>query len=105
MTIDDLSLAGKVAIITGSGKENGIGAGIACALARNGAFITINYISDKTAPRAAVVIEKIRELGGRAIIVRGSVDTPDGAKMIVEETLKASGADHIDILGEFRLPP
>jgi NAD(P)-dependent dehydrogenase (short-subunit alcohol dehydrogenase family) len=37
-----LSLDGKVVIITGSGKENGIGAGIASALARNGSWVTIN---------------------------------------------------------------
>ncbi len=42
MTPDTLSLDGKVAIVTGSGRENGIGAAIAFALAVNGASITIN---------------------------------------------------------------
>jgi len=34
MNADTLSLAGKVTIVTGSGHKNGIGAGIAIALAR-----------------------------------------------------------------------
>lgn len=59
MTPDTLSLAGKVAIVTGSGRENGIGAAIANALARNGAAMTINYVSNASAPRAAAVAKRI----------------------------------------------
>ncbi|KAH8811309.1 hypothetical protein F5884DRAFT_749700 [Xylogone sp. PMI_703] len=98
MTADTLSLEGKVAIITGSGRENGIGAGIALALARNGASVTINYISDSSKKRAYVVADKVRAVGGRATVVQSSVDTLEGAKFLVDETLKAFGVDHIDIL-------
>jgi NAD(P)-dependent dehydrogenase (short-subunit alcohol dehydrogenase family) len=62
MTHDTLSLDGKVAIVTGSGRENGIGAAIANALARNGAAVTINYVSDSSAPRAAAVAKRSRML-------------------------------------------
>ena len=99
MGVDTLSLAGKVAIITGSGRENGIGAGIAMALARNGASVTINHVSDSSAPRAAKVAEKIREDGGKATVIQASVDK-DGAQALVDGTLKAFGVDHIDILGK-----
>ena len=98
MPVDTLSLAGKVAIVTGSGRENGIGAAIAAALARNGAAVTISYVSDSSAPRAKIVEEKIRSSGGKVTVIRAAVDQ-EGAKSLVEGTLKAFGTDHIDILG------
>ncbi|KAK8868503.1 short-chain dehydrogenase [Apiospora arundinis] len=45
MTADTLDLTGKVAIVTGSGRENGIDDGIAKVLARNGASVAIHYVS------------------------------------------------------------
>ncbi|KAK7409153.1 hypothetical protein QQX98_008646 [Neonectria punicea] len=98
MTVDTLSLAGKVAIVTGSGRENGIGAGAVMALARNGAAVTINYVSDSVTKRAHAFAEKITAEGGRATVVQTTVDTPEGAHFLVQETLKAFGTDHIDIL-------
>lgn len=100
MPSDNLSLVGKVAIITGSGRENGIGAAIAFALARNGASVTINYISEPSGPRAAEVVKKIESFGSKATAIQAAVDTPAGAKKIVEGTLKAFNTDHIDILGQ-----
>ena len=99
MAPDTLSLAGKVAIITGSGKENGIGAGIAFALARNGASVVINYVSDASAPRAAEVANMIERDGGKAAVIRADVSTQEGAKKLVEESLKAFGVEAVDILG------
>jgi NAD(P)-dependent dehydrogenase (short-subunit alcohol dehydrogenase family) len=102
MPVDTLSLAGTAAIVTGSGRENGIGAGIAVALARNGAAVTINYISDSVTKRAHAFADKIKADGGLATVVQTTVDTPEGAQFLVQETLKAFGTDHIDIL--VRLP-
>jgi NAD(P)-dependent dehydrogenase (short-subunit alcohol dehydrogenase family) len=99
MTADTLSLAGKVAIVTGSARENGIGAGIAFALARNGAAVTINYVSDASAPRGEAVAKNIRDAGGRAISVKASVDNVDDGKRLIAETLKAFDTKQIDILG------
>lgn len=98
--VDTLSLEGKVAIITGSGRETGIGAATAAALARNGASVTINYVSDATAPRAANVVKSIQDAGGKAIAVRADVTKPEEAKMLVEETLKGFNTEKIDILSE-----
>jgi NAD(P)-dependent dehydrogenase (short-subunit alcohol dehydrogenase family) len=100
--VETLSLAGEISIVTGSGRENGIGAAIAAALARNGAFVTINHISESTAPRAAAVAKNIEANGGRAIVVKADVSTKRGAEYIVAETLKRFGADHIDILGKYK---
>ncbi|OQV01779.1 hypothetical protein CLAIMM_07073 isoform 2 [Cladophialophora immunda] len=98
MSPDTLALNGKVAIITGSAKENGIGAGIASALARNGASVVINYVSESSGPRAAEVAKKIEQAGGRAVVVRADVSTPEGAKHLVETSLKALQVDKVDIL-------
>lgn len=99
MTADTLSLAGKTAIVTGSGRENGIGAAIATALARNGAHVAINYVSDSSASRAARVAANIEALGAKVIIVQADVSTPEGAAKLVKETLAGFGTDKIDILG------
>ncbi|KAM5353567.1 hypothetical protein ACJ41O_000217 [Fusarium nematophilum] len=98
MPADTLSLDGKVAIVTGSGRETGIGAGIALALARNGAAVTLNCVSDSSVPRANALAEKIQKEGGKAAVVQTTVDTQDGAEYIIQETLKAFSTDHIDIL-------
>ncbi|KAG6368835.1 hypothetical protein INS49_003051 [Diaporthe citri] len=98
--VDTLSLEGKVAIITGSGRETGIGAATATALARNGASVTINYVSDATTPRAAKVVKSIQEAGGKAIAVQADVTKPAEAKRLVGETLKGFNTDKIDILKE-----
>lgn len=100
MTPDALSLAGKVAIVTGSGRENGIGAAIAIALSRNGAAVVINYVSESSEARAAGVAKTIQAAGGQAIVVKASVSTPEGANHLVQETLKRFKTDHIDILGK-----
>ncbi|KAM0355101.1 hypothetical protein ACHAPU_000959 [Fusarium lateritium] len=95
---DTLSLQGKVAIVTGSGRENGIGAGIALALARNGASVVVNYVSDSSKSRAENVCNMLREAGGQAISVQASVDTKEGAKYLVDKTLEGFKTDHIDVL-------
>jgi NAD(P)-dependent dehydrogenase (short-subunit alcohol dehydrogenase family) len=93
-----LSLAGKTAIVTGSGRENGIGAAIALALARNGARVVINYVSDSSAPRAAKVVANVEAVGGQAIVVQADVSTPEGATKLVKDTLTGFKTDKIDIL-------
>ncbi|KAH6867393.1 hypothetical protein B0T10DRAFT_419865 [Thelonectria olida] len=98
--LNSLSLANKVAIVTGSGRENGIGAGIALTLARAGARVTVNYVSESSASRAAEVVAKIESAvgKGRVHLVRADVSTPEGSKAIVDQTLKAFGVDTIDII-------
>jgi len=65
-------LAGKVALVTGSGK--GIGRGIALELARRGASLIINY--SKSADAAAAVVGEIQKLGSKAIALRADVSQP-----------------------------
>jgi NAD(P)-dependent dehydrogenase (short-subunit alcohol dehydrogenase family) len=96
-----LDLANKVAIVTGSGRENGIGAAIAMTLAKAGARVTVNYISESSASRAAQVVSNIESAAGKGVAtaVRADVSTAEGSQKIVDDTLHAFGVDHIDIIG------
>lgn len=101
MAADTLSLAGKTAIVTGSGRENGIGAAIARAFARNGANVAIHYVSDSSKTRAEkVAADLAKAFGVKTTVLQGGVDKQDVAVGLVQQALEDLGADHIDILGE-----
>jgi NAD(P)-dependent dehydrogenase (short-subunit alcohol dehydrogenase family) len=100
MEAETFSLAGKTALVTGSGRENGIGAAIARTLARNGASLAIHYVSEHSKARAEKVATDINhEFGTKTTVIQGGVENFDTAKSMVEQTLKAFDVDHIDILG------
>ncbi len=68
-----MKLKDKVAVITGASRE--IGRAIASEFAREGADLVVNY---RTRSREAEeVVEMVREIGRRAIAVRGDVSDPD----------------------------
>ncbi|KAI1814992.1 hypothetical protein GGS20DRAFT_576464 [Poronia punctata] len=99
MSPDTLSLAGKVALITGSGRENGIGAAIARAFARNGAAVAIHYVSESSKASAEKVAGNLAQtFGVKTTVVNGNIANPKTAESIVEQTLKELDATHINIL-------
>lgn len=85
-------LAGKAALVTGSGRN--IGRAIALLLARDGASVAVNGSRDRAAVDA--VVAEIVAAGGRAIAVMGDVANPEDAARMVAETVAGFGA--IDIL-------
>ena len=62
-------LAGKVAVVTGASK--GIGAGIAKAIAAEGASVVVNYASAKS--DADKIVDEISKAGGKAVAVQANV--------------------------------
>ena len=85
-------LANKVAVVTGASK--GIGAGIAKALAAEGAAVVVNYASSKEG--AEKVVAQIKAKGGKAIAVQGDVAKAADVQRIFAETKKAFG--QLDVL-------
>ena len=78
-------LTGKVAVVTGASK--GIGAGIAKALAAEGASVVVNYSTSKEG--AAKVVAEIAAKGGKAIAVQGNVSKQADIAKLFAETKKA----------------
>lgn len=85
-------LNGKVAVVTGASK--GIGAGIAKALAAEGAAVVVNFASSKAG--ADAVVESITEAGGKAVAVKGDISKSAEAKALVEAAVRTYGK--LDIL-------
>jgi len=85
-------LEGKVAVVTGASK--GIGAGIAKALAAEGASVVVNYASSKAG--AEKVVAAITAAGGKAVAVGGDVSKKIEAQAIIEAAIKSYG--RLDIL-------
>jgi 3-oxoacyl-[acyl-carrier protein] reductase len=85
-------LTGKVAVVTGASK--GIGAGIAKALAAEGASVVVNYASSKAG--ADTVVAAITAAGGKAIAVGGDVSKAAEAQGIIDAAIKTYG--RLDIL-------
>src|SRR5713101_7985011 len=80
-------LANQVAVVTGASK--GIGAGIAKALAAEGASVVVNYASSKEG--ADRVVKEITEKGGKAIAVQGDVSKQADITRLFAETKKTYG--------------
>jgi len=88
-----ITLAGKIALITGASR--GIGAATAVKFAQAGARgIALNYNRDRQA--AAEVSNKCKDLGVEAITIRADVARVSDAQKLVRATLEHFGA--LDIL-------
>jgi len=81
------TLAGKVALITGSGR--GIGKGMALELATRGASVVINYA--KSADKANEVVKEIIKLGSKAIAIKADVSKPDEIFKMFEQAVAHFG--------------
>ena len=85
-------LTGKVAIVTGAGRN--IGRAIALALAEGGASLVVNARSNWA--EADKVVGEIQAAGGKAIAVIGDIAEPATAQALAAAALKHFG--RIDIL-------
>lgn len=86
-----MRLEGKVAIVTGA--ASGIGRGIACCMAEEGADVVIADIDMENASKVA---EEVKAFGRRALVVEADVTQKEEAEKVVESTMNTFGK--IDIL-------
>jgi NAD(P)-dependent dehydrogenase (short-subunit alcohol dehydrogenase family) len=87
----DVSLAGKVALVTGTGPN--IGSGIALALSQYGARVACNDLRPEAADAC---VRRVERNGGTAMAVPGDVSDEADVGAYVQRTLDAWG--RIDIL-------
>ena len=86
-----MSLEGKVAIVTGSGR--GLGLAYAQELARQGASVVINDVDAATADAA---VKTIADAGGSAVAVVAPVGPTETAEQLVQTAVDTFG--RLDIL-------
>lgn len=88
-----MRLKGKVAVVTGGGRD--IGRAVCVKLAKEGAKVVVNYF-DSEADRDAT-LNAIKAVGGEAIAVYGDVTKQEDINTMVAKT-KAAFGDKVDIL-------
>ncbi|MEM8751066.1 MAG: SDR family oxidoreductase [Pseudomonadota bacterium] len=86
-------LAGKVAVVTGGGRD--IGRACALSLAACGAALAINYHSSSDGADSAV--SEITNRGGKAFAMQGDMTSGEDVAALVEKTTQTLG-NQIDIL-------
>lgn len=85
-------LAGRVALVTGSGRN--IGRAIALALASGGAAVIVS--ARQSTREAEAVAEEIRQMGGRAGVAMADVGDPAAAAGLIATAIERFG--RLDIL-------
>ncbi|GIO56926.1 SDR family NAD(P)-dependent oxidoreductase [Paenibacillus cineris] len=86
-----MRLAGKIALITGSGS--GIGKAAALLFAQEGATVIVN---DLDAQKGGETVQEIVEMGCKGMFIQADVTDPASVQAMVEQTIAAFG--HIDVL-------
>ncbi len=96
-----MRLQGKIALITGGSR--GMGRAIAIALAREGAFVAVNYypgaddaFGDTADAAANTVKREIEDQGGKCLLVPGDLADEQAAGKLVADTAAHFGG--LDIL-------
>ncbi len=84
-------LAGQNALVTGA--SSGIGRAVAVSLARAGANVVVNYVSDAEA--AMGVVEEIATLGRRAVAIHADVSVEAEVDAMFSQAVGEFGTLHI----------
>jgi NAD(P)-dependent dehydrogenase (short-subunit alcohol dehydrogenase family) len=90
--VDEESLAGRVALVTGGTR--GIGAAISLSLARRGATVAAGFSANRAAAEA--FRQALIQAGARASVHQGNVGDPEHCLRVVEDVIGLHG--RLDIL-------
>ena len=92
----DLSLKGKVAIVTGASR--GIGAQIVYELARRGAKVSFTYTSDSSEKNATELVTKVHTLanGSAATAIKTDLRDVTAPAALVNSTVTVFDVDHVE---------
>jgi glucose 1-dehydrogenase len=85
------SLAGQAALVTGA--SSGIGRAVAVAMARAGADVIVNYVTNPEAAQA--VVAEIEQAGRRGLAIRADVSREDQVEAMFAQAVAAFGTLHI----------
>ncbi|WP_139998979.1 SDR family NAD(P)-dependent oxidoreductase [Paenibacillus paridis] len=86
-----MSIAGKVALVTGAGT--GIGKGVAIELARRGALVAVHY--NQSDAGALHTKQQIDEFGGDAILVQANVAVKEEINQMIQTVVNHYGGIEI----------
>jgi 3-oxoacyl-[acyl-carrier protein] reductase len=87
-----MEMQGRVALVTGGGT--GIGRAASLLLAREGAYVAVNY--SRSEAEAEATAAEIREAGGRAIAVQADVAQDSAVESMIERVVGRWG--RLDVL-------
>ena len=96
---------GRRALVTGAAGK-GMGRSIALTLAREGAYVVVNYLTSQAS--ADAIVKHIEGQGGKALAVRADVTTPEGCQTLVRSAVDHFGGLDICVVnpgGEWRPGP
>ncbi len=82
-----MALDGKVAIVTGG--NSGIGKACVIALAKQGASVVIDYVSDE--PSAEQLEQEVRDLGDQVAAVEADVSKVEDLRRLVDSAVSSFG--------------
>ncbi len=84
-------LKGQTALITGA--ATGIGRATAIQMAREGANVAIDYLSDSA--RAREVTKIIKDAGGKAVAIQADISREEQVKTLFRKVIETYGTVHI----------
>lgn len=87
----DMHLKGKVALVTGAGRD--VGREIALGLAAEGAAVAVNYNGSRD--RAAAVVAEIEKAGGKAIAYKADIANFDEVQAMISKIVSDFGGLNI----------
>jgi len=93
-----MKFQGKVVLVTGASR--GIGAAIARAFAKEGAFVIVNYLQNEA--KAEKVASECIELGGDGWAIQGDVTSESAVNQMIEQVMLETGKIDVVVNNAFQ---